>query len=82
MHPKSSIENSAQLWLPEMVEGSDAPGESEVPAESPRWCSAAFRFRLIGIADMRGDSSSAEQPSPSRPTIPDHFQGFEQHHET
>ena len=63
MQSKSSIENGAQLWLPEVEDRPEDPREPEVPAESPQWRAAAFRFRLVGIADMRSNADVVNRPA-------------------
>jgi len=60
MSTESGIEaeSSQRTGSPVSIDG------IEVFADPEKWRPATFRFRLVGIADMRGDLNAFERPSP------------------
>ncbi|MCB1129558.1 MAG: hypothetical protein KDN05_00415 [Verrucomicrobiae bacterium] len=63
MHSKPKLEQGPPQWQPEATGHPSDPEKTEVIAESPRWRPASVRFRLIGVADMRGSADAVEKPA-------------------
>jgi hypothetical protein len=70
INSKSPMEQGVQLWLPEVQDPPTDGGKTEMPVEALRWRQAAFRFRLVGITDMRGSPQTSERPTPPTKEIP------------
>jgi hypothetical protein len=81
MHSKSGLEQSTQLWLQEAADSRGDLEKKEVSPETLRWQPAAFRFRLVGITDMRGDSNASEKPVPPMPNLPNQSRVIERRNE-